>query len=246
MAQEHVLHTKIVLALAFVFFVGCSQEEKQVSLDGKKLMQEKCASCHNLEMPPVISQDELAPPMMAVSFHVHSFVKASDESQRTPKAIAFVVDYVLDPSLEKSFCDKESLERYGLMPSQKGSVTAQETKAIATYMFQHFTQENLAKEQKLQNEYNAFSEGKKLALKHKCLGCHRVDKKVVGPSFVEIAKRYQDNELAISKSIKNGSKEKWEGSRAIMPAFKEIKDKDLEILSKWILETKKSINDNLR
>lgn len=225
------------MALALVFFVGCTQEEKQLSLDGKKLMQEKCASCHNLEMPPVIYKDELAPPMMAISFHVHRFVEASDESQRMPKAIAFVVDYVLNPSLEKSFCDKESLKRYGLMPSQKGSVTAKEIKAIAEYMFNHYTQKNLTREQKLQDEYNAFSEGKKLALKHKCLGCHRVDKRVVGPSFAQIATRYRDNKNSIKKSIQNGSKDKWEGSRAMMPAFQELTEKDLNILSKWILES---------
>ncbi len=237
MLQELVLYTKILLALALFFFVGCTQEEKQLSLDGKKLLREKCASCHNLEMPPVIHKDELAPPMMAISFHVHRFVEASDESQRVPKAIAFVVDYVLNPSLEKSFCDRESLKRYGLMPSQKGNVTRQEIRAIAEYMFGHYTQKNLTKIQKLQNEYNAFAPGKKLALKYKCLGCHRVDKKLVGPSFAEVARRYKDDELSIKKSIQNGSKDKWEGSRAMMPAFKEIKDKELEVLTQWILDS---------
>ena len=217
--------------------VGCTNQEKQVKLDGKKLLESKCASCHNLEIPPVISKDELAPPMMAVSFHVHRFVEATDESRRTPKAVEFVVDYVLNPSLEKSFCDKESIKRYGLMPSQKESVTPQEIKAIAEYMFSHYTQKNLVQEQKLQDEYNAFSPGKKLALKHKCLGCHRVDQKVVGPSFTQIATRYKDDEKSIQESILNGSQKKWQGSRAVMPAFKELKEEDLKILSRWILES---------
>jgi len=238
MHQEHVLLTKLLFTIAlFLLFIGCSHEEKDVSLNGEKLLKSKCASCHNLEMPPLIFKDELAPPMMAISFHVHRFVEASDESRRTPKAVEFVVDYVLNPSLEKSFCDKESIKRYGLMPSQKANLTPQEIKAIAEYMFSHYTQKNLTKEQKLQDEYNAFSPGKKLALKHKCFGCHRVDRKVVGPSFIEIAKKYKDNEKSIQESVKNGSQKKWKGSRVAMPSFKALEEEDLKILSQWILQS---------
>lgn len=237
MHREHVLPIKFCLLLSFFLLTGCMHQENKAPLDGKKLLESKCASCHNLDMPPVISKEELAPPMMAVSFHVHRFVEVQDESRRTAEAIEFVVDYVLNPSLEKSFCDAESIKRYGLMPSQKESVTPLEIRAIAEYMFSHYTQKNLTKIQKLQNEYNAYAPGKKLALRYKCLGCHRVDKQLVGPSFMEIAKRYKNDKKSIEHSIQNGSQKKWEGSRAMMPAFKEIKDEDLEILSKWILDS---------
>jgi cytochrome c len=60
------------------------------------------------------------------------------------------------------------------------------------------------------------------------MGCHRVGTQLVGPSFMAIAQRYKDDEKSIVESIKNGTKEKWEGSRTIMPAFKEIKDKDFK------------------
>jgi len=188
-------------------------------------------------MPPIISDDELAPPMMAVAFHMPNFVTASDASQKIPKAIEFVVDYVHYPSLEKAFCDKKSLEKYGVMPSQKDNLTKEETKAIAEYMFTHFTQENLAQVQKSQAKYDALSDGEKLAIKYRCLGCHRKDKKIVGPSFNSIAKKYSDNNQQIISSIQNGSKGLWkESNGAVMPAFKDINDEELKELQNWIYE----------
>jgi len=229
-----------LLLIGFIVFIlsGCDNNKSKNNYDGKKLLEQKCASCHDINMPPIISDDELAPPMMAVAFHVNNFVKTSDESQRTLKAIEFVIDYVENPSLEKSFCDKDSLKRYGLMPSQKDNLLDDEAKAIATYMFEHFTQENLSKKMKDQAEYDKLPAGKKIALKYKCLGCHKVNKKIVGPSFIEISQKYRDSKQIIKDSIKNGSKTNWESSNgAIMPPFKQISDDELEILSGWILDS---------
>ncbi len=123
------------------------------------------------------------------------------------------------------------------MPSQKESVTTQESKAIAKYMFLHFTQENLSKMQKEQNEYDALPDGKKIALKYKCMGCHKIDKKVVGPAFKDIALKFKDSKEGMFQSIKAGSTKKWESSNgAVMPPFKQINNEELKILSNWILK----------
>lgn len=230
---------KLLLITSIIFlFTACDENKLPLKLDGKKLLEKKCASCHDLNMPPVVSDDELAPPMMAVAFHVHNFVKPNDESQRISKAVEFVVDYVHHPSFEKSFCDKDSLKRYGLMPSQKNNLSKDEAKVIAKYMFMHFTQANLTKVQKEKAEYNSLSIGKKTALKYKCLGCHREDKKIVGPSFRDIAKRYSLSKEQIEASIKSGSKAKWKNSNsAVMPPFKQIDDEELKVLSEWILKS---------
>ncbi len=229
---------KLFLMTCVIFLLtACNENKTTLKLDGEKLLEQKCASCHNLDMPPVVSDDELAPPMMAVAFHVHNFVKPNDDSQRTVKAIEFVVDYVHYPSFDKSFCDKDSLKRYGLMPSQKDNLTKDETKAIAIYMFNHFTQKNLTKIQKEKAEYDSLSAGKKIALKYRCLGCHKVDKKIVGPSFTDIAKKYSHSKAKMILSIKDGSKGRWENSNgAVMPPFKQISDDELKILSEWILD----------
>ena len=221
-----------------LFLLGCNDSKPKQNYDGKKLLASKCASCHEISMPPVISDDELAPPMMAISFHMRNFVTPTDESQRTAKAIEFVVDYVQNPTLEKSYCDEKSIKKYGLMPSQKNNLSVAETKAIAEYMFTHFTQENLAKIQKAQAKFNALSKGEKLAIKHRCLACHKKDKKTVGPALTAIASRYKDNKLEIKSSITNGSSKKWENSNgAKMPPFKSLSEEDLETLSEWILNS---------
>ena len=226
----------VLVLLTLVLFSACGEKTDTKTYDGKKLIKTKCASCHNLDMPPKTSKDELAPPMMAVAFHVRSFVSPSNESERVSTAVTFVVDYVQNPSFEKSFCDKESLKRYGLMPSQKENVKSAEIKAIAKYMFKHFNQENLTKILKEKAAFDALPKGEKLALKYKCIGCHKINVDTVGPSRISIAKRYKDDEESIKSSIRNGSKEKW--SRGVMPAFKQLSADELQTLSEWILEQK--------
>jgi len=225
---------KIVLLALLLLLSACSEEKAKQNYDGKKLLEAKCASCHNLDMPPTLSKDELAPPMMAVAFHVKSFVEPKNESQRLSKAVVFVVDYVHSPSLEKSFCDKDSLKRYGLMPSQKENLTEDETKAVAEYMFSHFTQENLSKIQKQKAEYDKLSDGDKLARKYRCIGCHKTSVNTVGPSWVSIVNKYENNISSIQESIKSGSRGKW--NRGVMPAFKQLSSENIQILQKWILE----------
>ncbi len=231
---------KIVL-LIFVYlinFTGC-QKKQHANLDGKKLLEQKCSACHNLDLPPKTFVDEKAPPMMAVAFHIKDFIPASNESEKIPKAIDFVKDYVIHPSKEKSFCDKKSLQTYGVMPSQKGNVTQEELQAIGEYMFEHYTIKNLTEAQAIENRLKKMPKGERLALQNNCLTCHRVKRDLVGPSFYQIANKYDDL-LYIQERIANGSKGKWSKFHgAIMPSFRDkISLEDQEILAKWILQQK--------
>ena len=226
-------------SVLLLLFSGCSQDKKVNNLDGKKLLEQKCTKCHNIDLPPKTFKDEKAPAMMAVAFHVVHFIKTEDESQRIPKAIAFVKDYVINPSASKSFCDKASLKTYGIMPSQKGKVTQDELQAIAEYMFSHFTEKNLNEAQLLENKLNAMPKGERLVLKNGCLSCHKVDKKIVGPAFRDIAKRKGNSLAVLMHSIKNGSKKKYASSKsAVMPAFKKLSDADVKTIAQWILSLK--------
>ena len=219
-------------------FSGCVQEQKkQNRLDGKALLETKCASCHNLDMPATTFPEEVAPPMMAVAFHVYDFIQVNTPAEKTPASIAFVKDYVFNPTKEKSFCDQKSLDDYGLMPSQKGELTEEELEAIAIYMFAHYNQENFMKIMERRRILKEMHPGELLARKQGCLGCHGVDKKKVGPSFRAIAKRYKADELQVKESIRLGSHEKWPESRRIkMPAFKQLTNEELDIVTKWIMD----------
>ena len=78
-----------------------------------------------------------------------------------------------------------------------------------------------------------------LATKNNFMACHSVDKKLVGPAFKEIAKKYagqKDAEtLLISKVIKGGSGV-W--GAIPMPANSQLKEADAKTLVTWILALK--------
>lgn len=79
-----------------------------------------------------------------------------------------------------------------------------------------------------------------LATKSSCLACHGVDKKIIGPSFQEIAAKYagdKDAEARLIKKVKEGGSGVW-GPMA-MPPNAAVKDDDIKILVKWVLAQKK-------
>ena len=78
---------------------------------------------------------------------------------------------------------------------------------------------------------------KELAQKNACLACHAVDKKMVGPAYQEIAKKYagqKDAEAALARSIKAGGSGKW--GPVPMPAQGGLSDDDAKVLAAWILQ----------
>jgi cytochrome c len=77
---------------------------------------------------------------------------------------------------------------------------------------------------------------KELAQKNACLGCHAVDRKVVGPSFQEVAKKYHGQKGAedtLAASIKRGGAGKW--GPVPMPPQSALSDADARTLAAWVL-----------
>ncbi len=75
-----------------------------------------------------------------------------------------------------------------------------------------------------------------LAQKHACTACHAVDKKVVGPSYADVAKKYagqKDAAKTLAASIKAGGSGKW--GPVPMPPQAQLSDADLTALATWIL-----------
>ncbi len=75
-----------------------------------------------------------------------------------------------------------------------------------------------------------------LAKKSNCMTCHAVDKKMVGPAYADIAKKYAGNKTAtkeLAAKVKGGSKGVW--GQIPMPPNPNVKDADVETLVKWIL-----------
>ena len=75
-----------------------------------------------------------------------------------------------------------------------------------------------------------------LAKKHNCLACHTVDKKLVGPAYKEIAKKYKGQNVAaqLQQKVKKGSQGVW--GPVPMPPNAAVPDGDIKKLVDWILK----------
>jgi len=82
------------------------------------------------------------------------------------------------------------------------------------------------------------AKGTQLAAKYNCQGCHAVDKKIVGPSYQEVAKKYAGDKSAAKKlehKVKSGGSGVW-GAIPMPP--NNVPDADLKTLVEWILANK--------
>lgn len=72
-----------------------------------------------------------------------------------------------------------------------------------------------------------------------CLACHTPDKKLVGPSYKEIADRYRKDKGApanLAQRVKAGGKGVW--GDIPMPPNAHVKDPDIKTMVEWILSIK--------
>jgi cytochrome c len=77
-----------------------------------------------------------------------------------------------------------------------------------------------------------------LMTKYNCQACHTVDKKLVGPSYKEVAAKYAGDSAAPAKleqKVKNGGSGVW-GSIPMPP--NNVPDADVKTLVEWILVQK--------
>jgi cytochrome c len=78
-----------------------------------------------------------------------------------------------------------------------------------------------------------------LAKAKNCLSCHMVDKKVVGPSYKQIAAKYAGQKDIVPKlvtKVRAGGAGVW--GVVPMPANPQVNQQEAEILVKWILSLK--------
>lgn len=78
-----------------------------------------------------------------------------------------------------------------------------------------------------------------LAKKYACFACHTLDKKMVGPSYKDVAAKYRGDKQAPAKlaaKVKNGGQGVW--GNVPMPPNAAVPDADINALVKWILSQK--------
>ena len=83
-----------------------------------------------------------------------------------------------------------------------------------------------------------------LAKRSGCLACHSIEKKIVGPAWRDVSKRYkgQDVRDRLIKKVKTGGKGNWtEVTRGVpMPPYSpRVKDENIEKLVDFVLALEK-------
>lgn len=104
---------------------------KKDNPEAQNLFKAKCASCHTMSRPTDMSK-LVAPAIMGVMRHVKMSYTDKD------KAVAFMKDYVLNPSESKAVCMPQKIKKFGVMPSQKGVVSEAELDIILPWLYDNF------------------------------------------------------------------------------------------------------------
>lgn len=85
----------------------------------------------------------------------------------------------------------------------------------------------------------AASADQALAQKNACMSCHGIDKKIVGPAFKEVAKKYEGDKTArdaLIAKVKTGGKGVW--GPVPMPPNPQVKPEDAAKIIDWVLSLK--------
>jgi len=75
-----------------------------------------------------------------------------------------------------------------------------------------------------------------LAKQKNCLACHAADKKLVGPSYKDVAAKYKGDKDAVAKlakKIREGGVGVW--GQVPMPANPQVNDQEAASLAKWVM-----------
>jgi cytochrome c len=78
-----------------------------------------------------------------------------------------------------------------------------------------------------------------LAKQKNCLACHAIDKKLVGPAYKDVAKKYENDKDAatrLAKKVREGGVGVW--GQIPMPANPQVNEAESLQLVKWVLSLK--------
>ena len=78
-----------------------------------------------------------------------------------------------------------------------------------------------------------------LAKAKNCMSCHSVDKKIVGPAYKDVAKKYAGDKAAegkLAEKVIKGGKGAW--GEVPMPPNAQVKPEEATKLVKWVLSLK--------
>lgn len=114
------------------------------AVDGYGVYKKKCMQCHveMMEKSDVLKNIHKlkAPPMIEVSNRLKEniIIKEEDEDVKRRVIIAFIKDYIENPSVQYSMCHPIAIEKFGIMPSLKGKLSDKERQAVAEWIHDRY------------------------------------------------------------------------------------------------------------
>jgi len=78
-----------------------------------------------------------------------------------------------------------------------------------------------------------------LLKKNNCTACHAIDKKLVGPAYKDVAKKYAGDAGAakmLAEKVKKGGKGTW--GQVPMPPNPQVSDADIDAMITYVLQLK--------
>lgn len=112
--------------------------------DGYKVYKDNCMKCHTEMMTKAEALKSFtslkAPPMIEVSNKLKDNIRTMDEDEDVKRrvVIAFVKDYIDNPSVQYSMCESMAIERFGIMPSLKGKLNEAQKQAVAEWIYDRY------------------------------------------------------------------------------------------------------------
>jgi hypothetical protein len=113
--------------------------------DGYVVYQKQCMKCHVEMMEKQEVMKHLsslkAPPMVEVSNRLKENIIIADDDNDVKRRviIAFIKDYIENPSVQYSMCHPMAIEKFGIMPSLKGKLSEKERQAVAEWVYDRYS-----------------------------------------------------------------------------------------------------------
>ncbi|NPA59304.1 MAG: cytochrome c [Epsilonproteobacteria bacterium] len=214
--------THLVLTTSLLFSLS------QASQTAQELFDAKCLMCHKKTKPTDMSS-VIAPAIMGVMRHMKmSYPKKVD-------AVNFISDYVLDPQKSKAICMPKKIKRFGLMPSQKGNVTKEEVKIIASWLFDNYPPKGFrGMGQGNMKQMNKNTKNTTKQVKQKKNSPFLITKSL--PHMTKLIKmKWNDKTLSLTKEQKT---KLLEVRKSTLNSIKDIKPKVTKLEKKIVMLTK--------
>lgn len=112
--------------------------------DGYGIYQKHCMQCHVEMMEKQEVMKHLgslkAPPMVEVSNRLKENVIIADDDNDVKRRVivAFIKDYIENPSVQYSMCHPMAIEKFGIMPSLKGKLSDEDRQAVAEWVYDRY------------------------------------------------------------------------------------------------------------